>query len=285
VTIVQEVFSLPVDGADCFCIYRAPADHVTGIVLHLPAFADEMNKSRAMTARAARALAACGFGVLQIDLLGCGDSGGEHKDATYAAWTDNLLRAVDWLRRRNGPSVGLWLWGLRAGALLAPNIVARFPTASLLLWQPMLSGTQLLNHLLRQKSAADMLGPGGDRTSTSALRERLLAGEALEVGGYAISPALASDLAEQTFALPESFRGMIAWFEVGPGASGAPPPAARGRIEALRSAGLSVDVRTIQGPGFWQSVEIERCEALIESSVDAMETMRTHGLSRDTVIL
>jgi len=283
--IVQEAFSLPVNGGHCFCIYRAPAADVTGIVLHLPAFGDEMNKARAMTARTARALAGRGFAVLQIDLFGCGDSSGDHAEASYAVWDDNVIRAVDWLRRRNGASVGLWLWCLRAGALLAPRVIAQIPAASLLLWQPMLNGAQLLNQLLRQKSVAEMLGAATDRGAASALRKRLLEGETLEVGGYAISPQLASELAASEFALSDSFRGMLAWLEVGPGKPPTLSPAARNRIDALRASGLTVDAHAIEGPGFWQSVEIERCEALVESSLHAMEAMRAHGISRDPVVL
>ena len=83
--VVQNAFFLPARGGHCFCVYRRPSRGVSrGVVLHLPAFGDEMNKSRVMTARGARAFAAQGFGVLQVDLLGCGDSDGVLADATLA---------------------------------------------------------------------------------------------------------------------------------------------------------------------------------------------------------
>jgi len=82
-----------------------------------------MNKARRMTALAGRRFAEQGFGVLQIDPLGCGDSSGDFGDATPTIWTANFIRAAEWIQERGGSNV--WLWGLRAGALLVPPLLAR----------------------------------------------------------------------------------------------------------------------------------------------------------------
>ncbi len=52
-----------------------------------------MNKSRRMAALQARAFAAMGFGVLQIDLFGCGDSSGDFSDARWDIWKQDLAIA------------------------------------------------------------------------------------------------------------------------------------------------------------------------------------------------
>ena len=50
-----------------------------------------MNKSRRMAALQARAFAEMGFGVLQIDLFGCGDSSGDFSDARWDIWKQDLI--------------------------------------------------------------------------------------------------------------------------------------------------------------------------------------------------
>ena len=109
-----------------------------------------------MTALAARKFAEQGYGVLQIDPIGCGDSSGDFGDATLTIWVENFLRAAEWIRGQCARNV--WLWGLRAGALLVPPLLSRLGTdMRLLLWQPVVSGRQFLTQFLRLRLAAEML--------------------------------------------------------------------------------------------------------------------------------
>ena len=98
-------------------------DQPLGLVVHVHPFAEEMNKARRMAALQARALAAEGFAVLQIDLMGCGDSEGDLADTRWDDWLDDVAHATTWLRQQHPGTASeappLWLWGLRAGALLA----------------------------------------------------------------------------------------------------------------------------------------------------------------------
>src|SRR6476646_41057 len=98
-------------------LHRPATDRVRGAIVHVHAFAEEMNKARRMAALQARAFANAGYAVLQCDLLGCGDSSGDFGDATWDAWVDDVLLACRWLTERT--RAPLWLWGLRAGCLLA----------------------------------------------------------------------------------------------------------------------------------------------------------------------
>jgi exosortase A-associated hydrolase 2 len=270
--IFQEAFFLPVDGGQCFAVHRAPGEGgVRAAVLHLPAFGDEMNKARAMTARAARAFAAAGCAVLQVDWLGCGDSFGDHADATLLQWTANAHAALAWLRQRHPRCPVTGLWALRAGALLVPALAGSLPDAFVMLWQPVLSGTQQLNQLLRIQSAGAVAN-AADASSAKALRARLRAGETLEIGGYALSPALAAELEAAAFELPAQHRGPVAWFEVSPSAQALSEPATK-RVEQLRAAGIRVQARAVAGPSFWQSVEIERCDLLVAQSCAVLPEM------------
>jgi len=63
-----------------------PATKQRGAVVYVHPFGEELNKSRRMAALQARAMASAGYSVLQIDLLGCGDSTGDFGDATWEAW-------------------------------------------------------------------------------------------------------------------------------------------------------------------------------------------------------
>ena len=61
-------------------------------------------------------------------------------------------------------------------------------------------------------------------------------------------------------------------------------PAARNRIDDLRLGGISVEAMPLCGPGFWQSVEIERCDALIEASTSALDKV-LDAIRRDTAVV
>jgi len=269
--IVQDAFYLPVEGGRCFALWRAPRDPAAlrGCILHLPAFAEEMNKSRRMTAMAAREFARHGYGVLQIDPIGCGDSTGDFGDASLSVWGDNFVRSLEWLKKRAGSNV--WIWALRAGALLVPRLLLVLqPEAAVLLWQPVASGKQCLSQFLRLRTSAGMLDKREAGETMSALRERLKSGEALEIAGYNLSAKMAAEMdnAELTFGPPMARR--VVWIEVSPSESPMLSPAARSRIDALRSRGVLIEERSVSGSGFWQSVEIEECPALIPASLAAI---------------
>ena len=77
----------------------------------------------------ARALAASGCEVLQIDLCGCGDSSGDFGDASWQDWLDDVVAAHAWLRAHS--DAPLTLWGLRAGCLLAADAAPLLPSRSI----------------------------------------------------------------------------------------------------------------------------------------------------------
>jgi exosortase A-associated hydrolase 2 len=284
VSIVQQAFLLPANAGDRFCVWRAPvADEVRGVVVHVPAFAEEMNKSRRMTAWMARELAAKGFGVLQIDLHGCGDSTGDFGDATWDAWVEDIGVAVAWVRRH--ADAPLWLWAHRAGSLLACAALRTIEARpSLLLWQPVMSGRQYLTQFLRMKLAAEMLSEAGGRSRIKQLREELASGRTLEVAGYRLSSALAGGLDAAEVALEGAAVAHVAWIEVGSDGS-ALSPAAEARVDALRAQGVSIDARAVRGPPFWHTVDIEDCPELVAASLAAVRVEAQRDVSRASVLL
>lgn len=238
-----------------------------GTVVFVHAFAEEMNKSRRMVARTARALAAAGWEVVQRDLAGCGDSEGEFGEATWSAWQSDVLADV----RAVPAGLPIWLWCHRAGALLAPHALAARPDANLLLWQPALSGSQHLQQFLRLHAGARIVGnAGGDATPPL---QRLRAGTRVELGGYEISPELALGMEASRLELPLDWHGRAVWLEL---TALAPPelslPSTR-CVAAWRERGAQVHAEALSGPAFWQTQEIEDCDALIERTVQLVGAM------------
>jgi exosortase A-associated hydrolase 2 len=195
-------FFLDAGGGERFCLYHPPVGGCRGAFVYVHPFGDEMNRTRRMAALGARALARAGYGVLQIDLAGCGDSSGEFGEARWQTWKDDLALARGWLAGRLGRTAGVW--GLRLGALLALDHAADLAASGdepphLLLWQPVLAGATYLTQVLRLRMAGDLVGAnagtgGHGADSPQALRALLGGGSAVEIGGYLLAPELAAAL-------------------------------------------------------------------------------------------
>ena len=270
--VQMQAFFLPLAaGGQRFCIARWPAAQaVRAWVIYVHPFAEEMNKSRRMAALQSRALAAQGFGVLQMDLQGCGDSDGEFADASWAQWLDDLLALAAWAVARQ--AAPLWWWGLRAGCLLAAEAAAlRGGPGHFLFWQPVVAGATALTQFLRLKLAGDALaGPG--RQTTKDLRAALQAGQSLEVAGYELPPAVADGLAQSSLARPDATQSLI-WLETSMRPDPDLLPASQAALAAWQATPCRAHSAVVAGPAFWQTVEIEDAPALIAASTAAISGM------------
>lgn len=269
--VSADTFLLPVGSGFRFCLLRVPARlaSLRGCVLHVPPFAEELNKSRRMVALAAERIAAAGYAVLQIDYLGCGDSSGDFGDASWDEWLSDLARGHEWLVRRYG--MPIWLWGVRAGALLSTAGLERIdPKPNLMFWQPVLSGHQHLTQFLRLKYANDFLGQGNGRSSTQKVLQQLRAGETLEVAGYSLTPVLAAGLAGAELSVPHDFTGQIVCFEVLAAGNADISPALAARVQSWREAGANVVAKTVSGVPFWQTQQITEAPDLITATVTCL---------------
>lgn len=264
-----EAFYLPAAAGQRFCLFHQPDAQTArrGAVVYVHPFAEEMNKSRRMAALQARALAAAGYAVLQIDLHGCGDSSGDFGDASWESWIEDVVLAYAWLQQHSDGD--LWLWGLRSGCLLVGEAAARISQpCKLLLWQPVVSGKQFLQQFLRLKLAGEMLG-GDGKGVMDRLRDQLAQGESVEIAGYLLSPGLASGL-ERAELLPAAQCARIEWIELSGKPDGSLSPLASARIEKWLAAGRNARGHLVCGPAFWQTAEIAECPALLEASILAM---------------
>jgi exosortase A-associated hydrolase 2 len=259
-----------------FCLYHPPQGRdLAGLVVYVHPFAEEMNKSRRMAAIQSRALAAAGWATLQIDLLGCGDSEGDFCDASWSQWVADVVAASRWLLARHaGAHPPLWLWGHRAGALIAVQAADQLDIAvNFVLWQPAVNGRALLQQFLRLKTVADLKSELRPGAALLALRQQFAAGEAVEVAGYALTAPLAVGLQEAQLTPPVR-AGRAVWLELSQRPEGTLSPAALTAIEAWRCAGHGVYAQALQGPAFWQTVEVEDAPALVSATLSALESMR-----------
>lgn len=256
-------------------LHEPPASPVRALVVYVHPFAEEMNKSRRMAALQARALAQAGHAVLQIDLLGCGDSSGEFEDAAWSDWVDDVRLACRWLAERH-PGLPLWLWGLRAGCLLATQAATALPMpCHFLFWAPTPAGKTVLQQFLRLKSAAALLD-GGGKGVTEGLRRDLTAGQTVEIAGYGLSAALAQGLESATLAPPPAdsaaSRARLLWLDVSTQEGAATSPVAQKTLAQWDAAGHAVHAQAVQGPQFWQTTEIEDAPALLAATLAALQS-------------
>lgn len=151
-------------------------------------------------------LAAAGLHVLRFDYFGTGDSAGELEEADLAGWEADIAAAMEELRDSAG-STRVGLVGLRLGGTLAARVAASRAREvdALVLWDPVTSGNAYLGEL---RALAD---PGSSPP---------------EVAGFAITPALARDLAAVALPVETGIAARTLALDTG----------TPGRPEALRAA-------------------------------------------------
>ena len=287
-----QAFFLPAGAAQTtpnnqrFCIFYpaeggANSGAARGLVLYIHPFAEEMNKARRMAALQARALAQAGYAVLQIDLLGCGDSSGDFGDAGWQDWVDDVVRGCRWLRQHgsapgaDSSQVPLWLWGLRAGCLLAVEAAGQLgEPCNFLFWQPPAAGKPLLQQFLRLKVAGDMLG-GEGKGVMAGMRQQLSSGVPVEVAGYLLSPGLATGLEQATLQPPAHPAPVqrVEWLELSTRDDASLSPVSAQTLGDWQLTGYTARSHIVTGPAFWQTTEIEDAAALIAATAAVLSNI------------
>ncbi len=250
-------FFLPGHEGNLFALYHRPAGpaRCRGGVLYVHPFSNEMLYTRRPAALLARALAGRGWGVLQVDLFGCGDSDGDFRDARWETWVDDLTTAFDWLQERVGGRVGLV--GLRLGGLLALDFAsrARRKIDRVLLWHPVVNGRQLMTDFLRQRILSDAIGERvGESATAQELQQTIDPGEPVEVPGYEIMPHLGQAIAGIHIApLGLAVTTPVRWVEVVSAVEDPGRPLAQSTVHAWQAAGREATLHLVAGRPFWSS--------------------------------
>ncbi|HJV74493.1 MAG TPA: hydrolase 2, exosortase A system-associated [Noviherbaspirillum sp.] len=275
--ILQETarpFFLDASPGRRFVLLHAPAQQPAcrGAIIYLPPFGDEMNMSRRMAAQQARAFAAVGFAVLQIDLFGCGDSSGDLRDARWEIWKRDLMHAIIWVR--DHASSRIILWGLRLGATLAMDFARNspYPIECCIAWQPIISGEQYVTQLLRMRQAGDMTAQDALQGGTiQALRAALRNGKMVEVGGYELSSTLVADFDHVELGRLDELPCPVHWLEMVRSENASIPLARMNTVNAWLDKGIDVRLQAVAGPSFWGTREVSECQTLISTSTALLE--------------
>lgn len=266
-----ENFFLPATPGQRYCLYHPAAGAPKAALLYVAPFGEEMNRTRRAAALQARALAAQGCAVLQIDLYGSGDSDGEFADADWQTWKQDLALAHAWLAAKTGRAVGLW--GMRLGALLALDYAASalLPVARFVFWQPVLRGAVYLNQLLRLRLAGDMLAGGAQSASIDSRQLRAaLREQTQEIGGYDIAPSMADAIESLDAGKLAAPDAPVVWFEVVAEAGRPAPPPALQLADSWRARGVQVALQPVPDQPCWATPEIAECPQLRAATTAAM---------------
>jgi exosortase A-associated hydrolase 2 len=269
---VMPVF-IPGQAGGLFALYYPPA---TGgqpkqVFLHIPAFAEEMNKSRRMVALQARAFAKSGYAVLIFDLFGTGDSEGKFSDATWEIWKNDIHTVCQWLIEQGVLSISLW--SLRSGILLAMDFLvdAKIKFDRLLCWQPVLNGEMFVMQFLRLRVAAAIMDKSAPPEKTSDLKQQLLAGKNVEVAGYTLHPDLINPLMK-LFSNNINLTNIdhVIVFELVSSHEKGISPGINKLIEYLQQRDQVVSLHVVVGSSFWSTQEIVEVPELITQTVNSL---------------
>lgn len=262
---------LPARHGRLFCLERPAPDGLAGAdcVLVLPAFAEEMNKTRRMLALLGDALQARGISLFAPDLHGTGDSEGDFGEARLETWQDDLQDCLGWLREAG--VARLHVLAVRTGALLLGGLASGpLPLGRLLLWQPVGSGKSYVNQFLRLRLAGNLIAGNASDAGMAGLREELRQQGSLEIAGYRCREDLLTGLASiELQDLPVDGFAAVDCFEVGLEDAEKASPAMARVLERWRAAGGAVAGRTLAGDPFWATTEISIVPGLVDATVAA----------------
>lgn len=225
-------------------------------VIVLPAFAEEMNKSRRLVWQIGRRLADQGFLVANPDLYGTGDSEGDFGGATLAIWRDDIRATLDWLHRQSITQVNVL--AVRFGANHISAVSEAVAIGRVAIWQPVLTGAEVLSGLVRVKQLNIRMS-GEKPRSAEYLREKLFSpGEPIVLSGYSINDNLAKAMQEVEFSIGNTLSDTpFLLIDIG--------PAYTERNESATSRSNMVRL-AVDGERFWRAMEPGANNALIDAT-------------------
>lgn len=249
-----------------FCVQFLPATPPRAHIIYLPPFTEEMNRCRCSVAEQARWFTEHGYSCSLLDFYGTGESPGNMADASLSIWLQNIEALQTSITQQH--DVPVYLWGCRLGALLATHYIATRPTGieQVIFWQPVTSGKTFVTQILRQRIAS-LMEKGGEAETTSEIRERLNAGENIEVAGYILGGRLMSEIDSleiNSSSPPSPIR--VFWLEHTLDPSMPIGPKSQKAIDRLKESGAEVISSVFSGPPVWQLHERDTCEDLLKKT-------------------
>lgn len=234
-------------------------------VLICPAFAEEMNRTRRTVRLLIGELRKVSIPGIALDLFGTGDSDGQFAEATWDTWLEDLEHGAD--RLMHSGCTRIVLVAVRAGSLLATDLIRRrhYPYSALVLWQPVLRGSDVLIEQLRARVAAAAMA--GRTESVAALRKEFAAGRTVEACGYELNPTLATALETRELVPTEVHFPPVVWIEIGDQALRASVPGILARIDAN---GSPTKLLRQHDPCFWRTTETTIGRGTVARTVEVL---------------
>jgi len=258
---------LPSAQGQLFATYY-PVSGASQCIVHIPAFAEEMNKSRHMIAMQASTFTQQGYSVLIFDLWGTGDSEGDFSEATWHYWLSDIDNALNWLQKQGYQT--FTFWSLRTGSLLAMDYLHQFSHSvnRLIAWQPILSGKTFIMQFLRLRIAANLMDKSAPQEKVTDLKALLQSGQSVEVAGYQLNPELIlpmSGINLQQINLSDLEDYQL--FELVMGEKQEAGFAMSQWVKRLEQEHKKVSLQVIQDNLFWSTQEISISQKLLEPSL------------------
>ena len=179
-----------------FAIHHLPTGIARneGVVLCNP-FGQEAIRCHRLFKVLAEQLSRQGFHVLRFDYFATGDSGGDDHEADLDGWCADLRCADEALRTRCGVAQVSWC-GLRLGATIAAlaSRQARSPVRRIVMWDPIIDGTEYLTEMVSAHLAARRDSFGARWVFDPTIWQRATAEARDEVLGFAVPPMLRARL-------------------------------------------------------------------------------------------
>ncbi len=166
-------------------------------LLFIGPFASERPHRYIPVVRWARFCAANGIEVLRFDYRGCGESTGRFEDYAFFAWERDALECLHLLKSEDN-DIPIILHGLGMGALIADRLFNENHGDILLLWQPAISGQDMLFKQLRLLLANNFVLKPSQRKTREQYVEDLQNGINIEVEGYVWTKKLWVESTEYT---------------------------------------------------------------------------------------
>lgn len=230
-----------------------PASPPRAAVLICPALHAEFTRSYRRDVLLARRLARDGFAVERFHYRGTGNSDGDSDGITVSTMRRDAAACLRHLEAWSGIDAPI-VMGTRWGALIAASAASNHPSARLVLWEPLLDASRFFRDAFRTRLVNDRKSGVEQPETGKQLEGRLVAGEAVDLIGHSIHPALY-----------ESSVGLTLEGEVGSTPRSMlivqiatlmsiRPDLAR-QVEGWRAAGFQVDIEAVEGAETWWLVD------------------------------
>jgi exosortase A-associated hydrolase 2 len=238
------------------------------VVLLIPPFAEEMNKSRKMMSLLLSKVVSDTTSGYLFDLFGTGDSEGEFAEASWETWQANLISMFEFVAAHDAVKT-VSVVALRTGALLFNSTLAELANvplahklSSIHYWNPVFNPSLFIGQFLRLKLAANMMRGDGPKQSVKELRQQLLEDGELEVAGYTLNNKLIESMEEATINIPMRFADIPLHFYELSALSQITPGLAK-KISEVSTNEQLCSRYVVDGPQFWSTQEIAISEPLL----------------------